>query len=331
MASPKFCPPVLCLDLIGTMQLLWSVAHARAVQGRTMITWQPYRESAVLNAIYAVMSKLPGYGSPGTAEVTQDEAGILKLTDQYWDGLMDTFLRKATDESRPDSLHKWMESQVKIRQDALQSTQEIFQTAAEINREIADKTATGIKRLAQIHLASSIALAGMSCGISLAGAGVEIVASSAVTTAYGVAGDVIKGWGHSGRAKVIAIGVTKELGKDARKEALHQAADKAAEKGVEASTHWALNYLPKIRAAEAKVARYSAEVARKVKFRKAKIANRRFNQAMAQKAEALQGARKAIRVTKATRVVQRSIPVIFAAWDVLDAIHDYQEETGGGE
>src|ERR1700752_5141366 len=47
-------PIAACFDLVDSLHFLWSVAQARAVQEQTKMIWQPYRDSTILNAIYAV-------------------------------------------------------------------------------------------------------------------------------------------------------------------------------------------------------------------------------------------------------------------------------------
>jgi len=312
------------------MHFLWTVANARALQQTTKLTWQPYRESAVLNGIYAVMGKF-GYGAPGTVEVTQDQIRILQLTDQFLDGLVDSFFAKATDASHPSHLGLWMGSLVDIRDGALETVRDVFADAAEINREIVSATNTGIRRLAAIHLASTVALSAMSCGLGLTGTAAEISVSGGIQLGYGVAGEVVKGWSEVDRAKAIAIGTAKEGGK----ELLEKGIDKGAEKSLEASTKWAIAYRPKILSAMEKVKKYSFQVAHKAKTagggKKYNIATRRLETATAEKAAVLGGARTAIRVTKAIRVAKVSVPIIFAVWDVIEALHDYEEETKGAE
>jgi hypothetical protein len=326
--------PVLCLDVIDTAHFLWTVAYARALQQTTQLVWVPYRDSSVLNGIYAVMGKF-GYGAPGTVEVSTNQIRLEQLTDQFFDSTIDAFFNKATDATHPMHLGKWMDGLVETRRYSLEAVQSVFADATDINREIMTTTATGIKRLAAIHLASTVALSAMSCGIGLAGSGVAITVSGGIQTGYGIAGEVIKGWEKADRAKAISIGLAKEGGK----KVLEEGADKAAETGLEASTKWAIAYRPKILAAMRKIDKYSAEVAQKVRTtagrptpgKKLVIASRRLETATAEKAVALGGARTAIRVTKTVRALGKAIPIIFAVWDVVEALQDYHEETEGTE
>src|SRR5579864_136051 len=112
---PRSAPVVACFDLVDSLHFLWSVAQARAVQEQTKAVWVPYRDSAVLNAIYTVFRS---YGEPGTVEVTQNTGRIAELTDKYFDELTDKFLLRAADNSHPLSLARWMELQRDIRDGA---------------------------------------------------------------------------------------------------------------------------------------------------------------------------------------------------------------------
>jgi hypothetical protein len=321
-------PVVACFDLVDTLHFLWSVGQARAVQEQTKLVWQPYRDSSVLNAIYTVFRS---YGEPGTVEVTQNSARIAELTDKYFDELIDKFLLRAVDHSHPLSLARWMELQRDIRDSALQSVAEIFRDAAEINTEIVDGTKKGIQRLAKIHLISTIALTGMSCAIGIGWVGAlsraELLVAGGTKVGYGVAAEIIKDWGHHSGANAIAIGAvkggTKELVQYGAEKGVHH----TAEKGVEASTAWALKYLPKLRAANAKVLHYSEQVGRKLGSRKHNIAVRRLAAAEAKSTALHSGARNAIRTVQAAKLARQSVPLVFAAYDIYEAFKDYDEET----
>jgi len=328
----KIEPKVICFDLVDVLHFLWSVAHAHALQEQTRLVWQPYRDSAVLNAIYFVFSRV-GYGAPGIAEVTQNTQRIDALTDKYFDELIQEFLRKAADESHPSVLGKWMISRMESRDFALQGVQEIFHDAAEINREIVEGTQRGIERLARIHLASTLALTGISCAIGIGWVGgltrLEIFTGLATKTSYGIAGAIIKEWNDHSLANAVAVGAAKDSTKQLLLCGAEKTADKAAEKGVHALTGWALRYLPAIKAANVQVERYSVEVGRKLASRKSEVVFRRLAAAKAKSVAVHAGARRAIAAVAAAKSATRfGIPLVFAAYDILDAISDYREEVG---
>src|SRR5579871_2506007 len=79
MSASKL-PQLMCLDLHRAALLVWSTAHARALQEHTRIEWRPYRDSKVLNAVYGVLFWKEG---PGTAEVRQDQHRIIAVTHEY--------------------------------------------------------------------------------------------------------------------------------------------------------------------------------------------------------------------------------------------------------
>ena len=82
----------MCLDLRQSAVLVWSCARARALQEQTRLEWEPYRDSKVLNAVYAVLF---WKGGPGTAEIRQDQSKIDALTSQYFDQMFEVFLSKS--------------------------------------------------------------------------------------------------------------------------------------------------------------------------------------------------------------------------------------------
>jgi hypothetical protein len=343
-------PTVVCFDLVDTFHFLWSVAHARAVEQETKVVWQPYRESSVLNAIYWALSPFDIFGSPGTTEITQNSERIIGQTDKYFDELTDSFLKRAVDGSQPLKLAEWIEAQHKIRNDALESVKVVFSDSAQINQAIIKDTGVGIKRLAGIHFWSTVALTGLSCGVSIGLIGgiksVQlVVASNTIPAVYGVLGDTIRGWKDNAQANVIAVGCIKEgskelvekgkgsnpIAKEAIKQGMEHGLDYMGKKAVQASTGWVLQYLPRIRAANGQIKRYAEEAARKTVGRKQIVATRRLVNAEAKSAAIHASARTAIRVTRVANAASRGIPIVFAAYDVLQAIHDYNEDVEGQE
>lgn len=324
----RIAPVVACFDLVDTLHFLWSVAQARAVQEQTRLIWVPYRDSAVLNAIYSV---LRSYGEPGTAEVTQNTAGIAELTDKYFTELAKQFLTRAVDDSHPLSLARWMEVQRDVRDYALRSVQEVYRDAGTINSEIAEGTRRGIQRLATIKLGSTIALTGMSCAIGMGWvsglARAQVLIAGGTKLGYGLAGDVIKEWGEHPSANAIAVGAVKGGTRELLMYGAEEGGKHVAEKGVQATTAWAVRYLPSLKAANAQVLRYSELVGHRLGKRKMSIALRRLSAARAESTAVHAGARTAIRAVKAAKLAQKSVPLVFAAYDIYEAFREYEEET----
>lgn len=229
-----------------------------------------------------------------------------------------------------------------VRDSALASVRSTFQDAAQINRAITGETGAAIRKLAAIRLASTFAVTGISCVLTLGGTAVEVAAAARLSSAYGFAGAALKDWGDAEHAKGIVTETGEERLKNAAakngagehrsaviseavKQAGEQAVDRRAEAGVSASIKWALSYLPGIRAAQIKVNRYAAELAKDIQQRERKIAERRFEKATGEKSAQLAGARNAIRTVKAARAVKFSISLIFAALDLKEALSEYIE------
>jgi hypothetical protein len=104
-------------------------------------------------------------------------------------------------------------------------------------------------------------------------------------------------------------------------------ADKGAEHIGHVGEQGIRRYGPKLASAELRIERYSADLARRFRSRKAIKIGRRLKNAKADQAiatRALGGAERAVKVSK---VAGKAVPLVFAAWDVIDAWNDYVEDT----
>ncbi len=85
---------IAAFDLRRIYHFINSVAYAQAAQNHTKLSWQAYKDSAVLNAIYFVMY---WKGAPGTVEVSQDtqliEARRSVLMRHYWNWIRPSMRR----------------------------------------------------------------------------------------------------------------------------------------------------------------------------------------------------------------------------------------------
>jgi hypothetical protein len=321
--------PTVCLNLYRTLRFLNSVALAVAIQRYTKIEWKEYRDSKVLNAIYTVMF---WKGAPGTVEVGQNWTKIEQDRVALWRHLNETFFHKAS--LGPQVAIDYLEQMGKLRESALQSVQQTFQDASDINREIAGETGTAIKRLAAIKAGSTIALAGMTGGLALTGSGLALAAAN-VGFGYKIVGAVATNLASGKDAKVMAIDTTKDVGKEVGEEKVLQQrildpmAERAAHKiGARAAQSMTEN--AKIVAeAERRVQQLSVELARKTSSSKIAKLGRQIGRAETQKAEAMAATRQAGRLATAGTLIGRSVPVIFAVKDIVEAIEDYHKDVEG--
>jgi hypothetical protein len=306
----------MCLDLRRSALLVWSCARARALQQQTQLEWQPYRDSKVLNAIYSVLFWKEG---PGTVEIRQDQAKVNRLTMQFFDQTFDSFLDKST--HGPVALTHYVQGLVNIRAFALRSVQEMFREAASINSEIAGETRKTIETLAQIKLASALVLTGTGCYLALSGASIVLVAQAGlVKLGSDVTGEVIKSHDHIDEN---VKGVAYQLGKFGAE----KGSDKLAEHAGHLGEHGLKEYGGKLVSAEQRIERYSAALASKIKAGKRAKAAGRLNNAVADQAIAQGGLKTASKTLKAAKFAGKGIPLVFAAWDVIDAMKEYLEDT----
>lgn len=314
----------MVLDLRKVATLVWSSARARALMEHTRIEWQPYRDSKVLNFVYSVLF---WYGGPGTAEIRQDRQKIDARTERYFDSGFESFLEQSFAHGA-QGVARYSNMLVSNRDYCLQAVQTTFRDAADINAQIAGKTREAIETLARIKLASSLALTGMGCYAALTASGVVLVMraaqAGAVKLTADVAGEVIKPTDDIG-ANVKGVGY--QLGKAA----LEEGGDKGAERLTEMGDKALETYGPKLVEAEHRIQRYSESLLRKIGPRKTKLAARRLGNAEADKTIASRAIGAAERNVKVGKFAGKAVPLVFAAWDVLDALKEYREDIGEGE
>jgi hypothetical protein len=314
--------PIMCLDLNKCAFLVWSTARARALQQLTQLEWQPYRESRVLNAIYRVLFWKEG---PGTVEIHQDRMRVAQLTQRFFDPMFDSFLDRAFTHG-PAGLAAYANNLVSTRQHALESVQQLFAEASSINAEIAGETKQAIKILASYRLSSALVLAGTGCTLALAGGSAVVVAQiGLVKLGADVAGEIIKPHDHIGEnVKGVAVQLIK-FGTE-------KGADKLSEHVERAGEHALKQYGPKLESAQRRIERYSAELGRRIKGHKRARATGRLERAMADREVATSSIKSASRLkTLGKFASSKAFPLIFAAWDVYDAVKEYDEDTASGD
>src|ERR1051326_5501194 len=154
---------VAVLDLRAMVGFFSSVAFAVELQRGTHIRWQDYKDSQVLNIVYALM---PWKGEPGWVEVDQDIAAIKRSANFRAAQLFGTFLHEL--ETRgPKGAGLYADRMADVRDSALQSVHQLFREANQINAEVTDKTGEAIRTLAVIRLGSSLLVSGAGCYVAL--------------------------------------------------------------------------------------------------------------------------------------------------------------------
>jgi hypothetical protein len=325
---------IMCYDMHAISRFFRSCALAIATQQTTHIEWQTYRDSMVLNAVYSAMFwKEP----PGFAEVkTGTRATIDLRTDQMHSQFLLTWIHKLAEQG-PVEAHRYVSEIGQLREYARDAIQEVFRDASGINNEVIGATQQAIANLAKIKLAAQVGVAligavagvafvagGAAAGSSLTILGVEAGASPAAFAiagaAHSITHSVIKNWEDGPRAQV--VGVSWETAKAGTSELGGHIAGHSLEHALKGSA----KAQQIIRSAEGEIAKYSARLTQEGLKRKAMakatniIANRTAQVAMQKTAmqSFSRQARNAVRVGK-------GIPVLFAAWDIWDAVGDYRE------
>lgn len=333
-ASPV---PTICYDLRAISRFFRSCALSTAIQQTTHLQWVTYRDSKVLNAVYTVLFwKEP----PGTAEVTQGtSAEINRLTDQLHERYLLAWVRKLACEG-PGSAQHYVAEMTSLRDYSRRATLEVYSDASQINAEVARETKAAIENLARIKLTAQVgvALIGGVAGIAFVsaaaagaagGAGMTILgleagaggtAFAAAGTAHSVIHSVIKTWEGGGGAKVAAV--STDLGKSVASEGGGHWAGHGLEKALAGSERAEQI----IRSAEGEIRKWSQKLAegglRKAAQRKgAGIVARQTANVQAQTAARQSFQKGAVTMARVGKV----IPVVFAAWDILDAVGDYND------
>lgn len=329
--------PVACYDLHAVSRFVRSCALVIAAQQTMKIEWETYRDSKVINAIYTVFFwKEP----PGMAVVKDGSpAEIERRADQMHERWLLTWVRKLAEQG-PRAAHEYIGFIGHLRDMARNDMQNLYREVSGINSEVIGETQRGIARLAAIKLGAQVGVATIGAvvgigfvGVAAAGgaaaggltilgvqAGASGMAFAAAGAAHSVTHSLIKEWDQSREAKVVAV--TTELAKAGVSEAGGRASGHALEKALTGSVK-AQNA---IRSAEGEIRKYSARLAQQGITRKnsEKAARRVADNIGRQTARASELARHR-NVAIGAAATGKIIPVIFAGWEIFDALEDYRK------
>lgn len=247
-------PPVAIFNAEKLLRFFKSTGLAVAQQHNLQIVWREYKDSTVLNAVYALM---PWKEGPGYVEVDIKWVDVRQQAEKNAQHYLEMFLQKCCE--GPAAAVKYLENLAKVRDSALTGVHDAFRMASEINDEImgeVDQAVTTLKRIkagSELIIAGTVIVTTGGAGLGAMGVGsgglltalaAEAGGASAVSLGYSVTKAVIEGWNAVPDAKAIAIaggqpfatdlnngnlaaptgGVTGELGK----EGIQRMADKTA-------------------------------------------------------------------------------------------------------
>lgn len=317
MATPRAPVLVFCYDLQAVSRFCRSCALSVVMQRRTTIEWVASPD-AVIQALYRVLF---WKGAPGTVEIhSARPAEIEAETNELQLHFLRTWLEKLSSAGHGPLLAKhYLENLERIRDGAREALQQLFRDASSINAQVARELGSGITYLATIKLLSTIGLAGAGVGGTLVLVGGEALLATGVSLGYSLSCTVIKNWRASGLAQAVAV----DLGKATLSEGVDQAAEAGA---VKALAQHAKNEQV-LRSVQGMVRQSSARLrAQGLSRRQAQMTSNGLAHAQGLEASATQQlalGRPLLRVANGVRV---AVPVVFAAWDVWDAIEDFRED-----
>lgn len=208
--------PVLLLNAKKIIAFVRSVAYAKAQQQKTKLRWEEDK-SKFMRGLYTVMF---WKGAPGTAEVDTGDWRQIDKTAAADTGHMMRVVMKKAGES-PKALTEYLKGLEEIRAYSLEAVKDVYKDANEINHEVREAAAAGIKRLAVIKFSSDLIVAVL--GIVTGGKGL----SFAVPFIYSMGGAFIETMDDAPTAKVVAftdVGLSKTT-----EHALHHQAEHYAE------------------------------------------------------------------------------------------------------
>jgi len=191
--------PILVMDSRKTHAFLKSVAYAKAQQAKVRMRWVE-DQSKFMQGLYSVMF---WKGKPGTVEVdTGDWKEIDRVAAADTKHMLAVMMRKAGE--GPKALTKYLKGLEEIRDYALEAIRDVYKEAGELNHEVREHAAQGIKRLAAIKFGADLIMAGLS---AVPGAGMV------VPLLYSWGGELIRSIDEAPSAQVIGFtGIFLEKG-----------------------------------------------------------------------------------------------------------------------
>lgn len=314
--------PITCLTLEGIFRLLHSSALSVAIAQHTVPRWEAYKDSKFLNAVYSL--KIFGEG-PGWMTIDQDWKAIGESREFWFNRFVNGFLTKL--DAGPSAVMTYLERIEKLGEDSRLEIQRRHAEVSAINREIIADTGDAIRRLAKIKVVSTVLVALGSGGAALAGSGAGY---GVVSFSFSVATKVAKNVAEAKEAKVLAIDVSKEIGKEATTQGLEMGGELAGALG-----NWKLfqaSHSPQWREAVAKIEALSREIARKSSTRKIAKLSAKQDRILQHAVAHTPGVQSGVKLIQRGRLAAKAgvgLSVVFAALDIIDAIQEYQEDVAG--
>ena len=322
--------PVLLLDLDKTLRFIRSTAMARALAESARLEWKSYDDSVFLNVVYGLM---PWKEKPGSVEV-QIAHGKALHDRQHEIAMASLEAWTKTWASGPQAMCNYMNGLERVRAGSLESLEMVFHDARAINSAVEQQLNSSIRTFAAIKLGATVAVALIAGGAAIAiGAGATAVSAGGATLAFGASGtafgatstafsitcSLIKEWNAAPTAKVVAV--SKDTGKYLAGEAIDKTADYMVKKaGVSQALHEQM-----LAKADRLIDHYSQMIARTGRQKVKKRAMSKLGENLAKHEVAQQGIKQSSQLGKAAGALKTGAPIVFAAWDIWDAVGDFRE------
>jgi hypothetical protein len=333
----------VCYDLQAISRFFRSCALVIASQQSLKIEWETYRDSKVINAIYTVFFwKEP----PGIAVVREGSPEkVERLTNELHERYLLAWVRKLCEQG-PGAAQGYVTVMSQLRDMARKEIQNFYRNASDINNDVIGETQQGINNLAAIKLGAQVGVAAIGAvvgvglvvpalvgGTAVAGGGLTILGlqTGAGGTAFALTGaahsithSVIKNWEAGADAQVAAI-VNTDVGTEVAKASVSEAAGRATGRVLDKALAGSAKAQSAIRSAQGEINKQSARLAQQTLTRKgAEKATRRIAGDTARITARTAELARHNRMANVARAGGVAIPIVFAAWDVIDAYSDYQ-------
>jgi hypothetical protein len=299
-----------------------TTALAVATRQLTKSKWEDHSNGITMNALYTIAFWKQPPGGVGIDQAAKQT--IRQYADAHYARMWERFMATTASEGYPGVI-RYLKECVATRDKAQADLKWFFEQVAADNREAMAIAAQGIKTFAAVKLASTIGLA--ACG--LGGAYVLSGGAAWIATGISVGGSmscsIAKNWSEKGSVEAIGIDFQKENGKFWVDKGVTTIADHNAQLAVAEidSGQQAL------KAADKTLAKESKRIGKRA-------SSKGTRQAMATAQAERQAAQQTIgrgttrgTAAKVGQVTGKIIPVAFFAWEVFDAVGEYNETTKG--
>ena len=322
---PRRPVPAICYNLPHKVAFLRSVAISMAFQRNIQVEWIRHRDDTFINNLYGVWNTSWGLGHkglPGTAEVRlASKQRIAAETDQLHNRFLNAYLEKLYHKG-PQAAEEYERKMENVRGAANEGIDMAFGDAARINRGVTAELRRGIIWLSGIKATSTITVAVLGALPALSASATAFF----VGTGYSVTCAWLKDPQQAKKAKVAAVAL--ELGKAAAS----QAGDKAAE--LQAAKALLQQRQAELALAEAsrKVRRYQEKLG-KIGLLKSRSAKKRaaahLNKGLSERSIAQASRSAASGKVKMAQRAGTGVSVVFAAWDIIEALGEFRDTVRG--